>query len=256
MYKQPFKTIIIDDEPPARQRLKDLLSEFSDVFKIIGEATNGSDGIALINETNPDVIFLDIEMPEMTGFEMLQKLNNVPIIIFCTAYDNYSLQAFETHSVDYLLKPVRKERLEQTVEKLKFFKKEQHPEQILKLLNDLTNASGRKKEITSITIKSGKKIIFIKLEEIAYFKAEDKYVSLYTKNGIEHITNQTLTALEEELPAHFLKVHRSTIINTLMVKDVQSYFNSRYSITLNDKEGSKITSSRSFLPQIKDWLGL
>ncbi|MFS4456068.1 LytR/AlgR family response regulator transcription factor [Maribacter sp. 2304DJ31-5] len=256
MNNRPYKTLIIDDEPPARQRLMDLLSHFKSIFEIIGEAANGTEGLKKIRTLQPDIIFLDIQMPGMTGFEMLRSLKEPPMIIFCTAYDSFSLKAFETNSLDYLLKPVKKERLALTVEKLKFFKKEHQSEHLMNLLEQLKDTTTFNKKPTSITVRNGKKITFIKLESIVYFKANDKYVSLFTVNGQEYLTDLTLTQLEIQLSDHFLRVHRSTIINTDMVKEVQPYFSSRYAIAMNDRNGTKIISGRSYLSSLKSWMGL
>ena len=212
----PYKTILIDDEPPAVQRLRELTANFPETFSIIGTATNGNEAIRLIRELNPDLIFLDIQMPGLTGFEMLQQLEKIPIVIFCTAYEQYSLQAFETNSVDYLLKPVKLERLAQTVTKLNFFKNDFDPNKFMGLLKDLSTQNNRK-SMTSITVRNSNKMIFVKLDDIAYFKSDDKYVSLFTKQGKDIITEQTLVELEEKLPDHFMRVHRSIIINTQYV---------------------------------------
>ncbi len=249
-----YKTIIIDDEPPALERLRQLLSQFPAVFEIVGEAKNGKEGINLIEKLQPDLIFLDIQMPGMTGFEMLSKLKEIPMVVFCTAYDQYSLQAFETNSIDYLLKPVKLERLEQTIKKLELFGRTTQPEKILELLEKIANQS-EKKVMSSIAVKSKGSIVFIKLSDVVYFKAEDKYVSLFLQNGEEKITEQTITQLNSELPESFLQVHRSTIINTNFVEQVQPYFNSRYSILMNDYYKSKIISGRSYQAEIKKWMG-
>lgn len=250
-----YKTIIIDDEPPAIQRLKDLLADFPEIFEISGSASNGREAVSIIKKINPDLIFLDIQMPGINGFEILQELDVVPMIIFCTAYDQFSLKAFETNCVDYLLKPVRKERLEQTVAKLSLFKNVSHSDKIMGLLKEISNHSGQK-IMTSITVRKGDKIIFIKLDEVAYFEANEKYVSLFTMQGKEYIIEQTIRELEVILPKYFLRVHRSSIINTQHVKELQVYFNSRYSISFEDSRQSKIISGRSYQNQIKDWMRL
>ncbi|MCL4156677.1 UNVERIFIED_CONTAM: hypothetical protein GTU68_022434, partial [Idotea baltica] len=135
----PYKTLIIDDEPPARIRLQKLLENFTDTFQVIGFAEDGLEAKEKIEALKPDLIFLDIEMPELTGFEMLEQLTVIPIVIFCTAYDQYSLQAFETNSIDYLLKPVSLERLQQSVNKLKLFTENEASQNILELLKELSS---------------------------------------------------------------------------------------------------------------------
>jgi two-component system, LytTR family, response regulator len=250
-----YKTIIIDDEQPAIQRLIDLFKHFPDTIQVIGQAKNGKSAIDLITNLNPDLIFLDVQMPGMNGFEMLQHLDKIPIIVFCTAYDQYSFKAFETNSIDYLLKPVKLDRLEQTIAKLNFFKQDFDTKRIMALLKNISNNSSHKL-MSSITIRNGNKLVFVKLEDITYFKASDKYVSLYNKKGEEKVSELSLVQLEQKLPEYFLRIHRSLILNTQFVKEVQTYFNSRYSILLNDTNNTKLISGRSYQNQIKKWIGL
>jgi len=255
MITTPLKTIIIDDEPPAINRLRDLLSDYPLVFEIIGEALSSKEAVIIINELKPDLIFLDIQMPGMNGFEMLNRLEKIPMIIFCTAYDQYSLKAFETNSVDYLLKPVKKERLDQTIAKLTFFRKELQSEKIIGFLKELANME-RPKTMTSLTVRRGNKINFIKLNDIVYFKAEEKYVSAFTTDGKENIIDLTVKVLEEKLPYGYLRVHRSIIINTLYINEIQTFFNSRFTISLSDLKKTKIITGRSYMKNIKDWMEL
>ena len=250
-----YKTLIVDDEPPAVQRLLELLSHFTETFDVIGHAGTGGEAVLKINELKPELVFLDIQMPGMTGFEMLQKLEKIPMIIFCTAFDHYSLKAFETNCVDYLIKPIKLERLQQTVEKLGIFKNSFREEKMISLLKDISEFTTPK-QMTSITIRNGKRLVFVKLEDVVYFKAGDKYVSLFIRTGEESITEQSLSQLEEKLPGHFLRVHRAIIINTQFVKEVQTYFNSRYSILMNDYHQSKIITGRNYQTQIKEWLAI
>lgn len=253
---QPYKTIIIDDEPPAIQRLKELTAQFPGTFDIIGQALSGREGLDKIRELKPDLIFLDIQMPGMTGFEMLQNLEKIPIVIFCTAFDHYSLKAFETNSIDYLVKPVKLERLMKTAEKISFFSREsQRTEIMLDLLKEVS-LKTLLEPVTSITVRHGSSMIFVKIEDIAFFKADEKYVSLFTRQGKEVITEQTLQQLEEKLPGNFLRIHRSILLNTSYVREVQTYFNCRYIFLLNDYLQSKVISGRSYQPKIKEWMGI
>ena len=176
-------TILIDDEKLAVSRLKRLLTEYGDTIEIIGEAHNGIEGLETIERLKPELIFLDIEMPGMNGFEMLSNLSFSPLVVFATAYDEYAIRAFEENSIDYLLKPIEKERLEITIQKLK--KNKTHPilgfdnVQLLKILEQIKP----KKEMVSISVKTGDKILLLRLEDISYFEAEDKYIFLNTKDG-------------------------------------------------------------------------
>lgn len=253
MNKQ-YKTIIIDDEPPARARLLQLLENFPDTFQVIAIAEDGIEALEKIETLKPDLIFLDIEMPELSGFAMLKQLKTIPIVIFCTAYDQYSLQAFETNSVDYLLKPVSLERLQQSVNKLNLFSKNNTSQNILELLKELSSQKEVKK-MTSITVKKGDKLIFLKLENISHFKADERYVTIHA-NHENYLTEEPLAQLEQKLPAPFLRVHRSIIINTEYIKEVQKYFNSRFVITLNNPKKTSITTGRSYNAAIKTWMNL
>lgn len=252
--QNPYLTLIIDDEPLARERLEKLLSNFPETISIIGSAKNGTEAKQQIEALKPNLIFLDIQMPGLTGFELIEKLETIPLIVFCTAHDDYSLQAFETNSIDYLVKPVRLERLEKTIEKLKQFKVYQTPQDILQVIKSLSSVNEQKK-MTSMTVKKGDKIIFIKLEDVAYFEADEKYVTLYTNSG-HHITDWSLAQLEAKLPDYFLRIHRAFIINIQFVEEVQKYFNSRYIIKLNNKVKTSITSGRTYTSQIKEWMGV
>ena len=253
MNSRTFKTLIIEDEQPARTRLEKLLASHEDQIEIIGYAVNGKEGLKKIKALDPDLLFLDIKMPGMSGFEMLSQLEKIPLTIFCTAYDEYALQAFETNSVDYLVKPVKKERLAKSIAKLEKFKSGLSNNDILNFLSAFEQ-NENKKERTSITIKTGKKILMLKLKDIAYFKANTKYVDIYMKNGEQHMTEQSLTSLTEQLPDLFRKIQRALLINSDYIKEVHGYFNSRFAFILNDKSKTKLISGRSFHQDIKAWL--
>lgn len=254
MKSQAYTTLIIDDEPPARARLQKLLEHFSETFRVLDEAKNGIEAVEKINQLQPDVIFLDIEMPGLNGFELLERLDKIPIVIFCTAFDQYSLKAFETNSIDYLLKPVRLERLQQTVEKLSNFKNNLSSTVIMSVLKEFYSQKEEKK-MTSITVKKGEKLIFIKLDEVTHFEADEKYVTVYT-NKENHLIEQSLSQLNLKLPEYFMRVHRAVIVNKNLVLDVQKYFNSRFVITLNNNRKTSIISGRSYNLPIKNWMDI
>ncbi len=249
-----YSTLIIDDEPLARTRLETLLLNFPKTINIIGFAKNGNDAKQRIELLKPDLIFLDIEMPGLTGFQLIEHLEKIPLIVFCTAHDEYSLKAFETNSIDYLVKPVRIERLEKTINKLKQFNINQRPQNILEVIKTL-NESRAAEMMTSITVKKGDSIIFIKLDDVFYFEATDKYVTLFT-NTDHFITEKSLSQLEQKLPNHFLRVHRANIINTNLVEEVKKYFNSRYLVILSNNKRTQITTGRSYLEKIKNWINV
>lgn len=257
-----FNTILIDDEPLAISRLKRLLSHYSSVINIIDEAHNGQEGLEKIETLKPDLIFLDIEMPLMTGFEMLGSLSYMPKVIFSTAYDQYAIRAFEENSVDYLLKPIETERLEKTIEKLKKLSEKKDDNSLnanlLQLLEqfkakeDVQSANAQKQKVAhSISVKSGERILFIPLTEISYFEAEDKYVFLNTVDGKQYLTNYTISSLEEKLPDNFVRVSRASIVNSFLIKELQKYFNSKFLVLMRDSKGTKIETGSTYSDNLK-----
>ena len=245
-----YTTLIIDDEKIARSRLRGMVENYADTFQIIGEAKNGIEGAKMIKELKPDLIFLDIQMPGKTGFEMLQELDKLPIVIFCTAYEEFALQAFETLAIDYLVKPVEKERLELTVNKLKRLK---HVDSTSKLdaLFELVQQQNHQKKLHSIPHKIGDRVILVKQENISYFMANEKYVEFFTKDGEKYLTELSLKKLEERLPDNFCRVQRSVIVNTEHIKEFRKYFRGKYILILDDAKHSKIETGRSFTDEIK-----
>ena len=251
----PHRAIIVEDEKLARNRLKKLLANYTDEIEIIAEADNGEEGYKLVNELHPDLIFLDIQMPVLTGFEMLKKLTHKPKIIFTTAYERYAIKAFEENSIDYLLKPIREERLDLTIKKLRdqtdvASSSSDESDKILQYLEALQP----RKELSSITVTVGDRIIIVKLDWITYFHANEKYVFIREKKGQEHIIDHSLTSLEEQLPKYFLRVHRAYIINTNMIQEIRKSFNGRFVFYMSS--GEKITCGSSYIKKIKERLHL
>ncbi|WP_299062833.1 LytTR family DNA-binding domain-containing protein [uncultured Polaribacter sp.] len=251
---KPYTTLIIDDEAPARAGLENLLKAFPETFNVIDSAKNVTEAKEKIAQQNPDIIFLDIEMPGQTGFDLLAQLKTIPIVVFCTAYDQYALEAFETNSIDYLVKPVKLERIKKTVEKLKTFDKNKSSEEILTVLKEISSRKEVKK-MTSITTKKNDKLIFIKLDEVAFFEADNNYVNINSETGV-FLSNESIATLATKLPDNFLRIHRGIIINKDFVNDIQKYFNSRFIITLKNKKQSSVTSGRSYNEVIKKWIGV
>ncbi|MBL7740206.1 MAG: response regulator transcription factor [Chitinophagaceae bacterium] len=252
---QVFRAIVIDDEPAARRLMKSLLKEHSDVVEVIEEAGNGGEAIRKINLLRPDLVFLDIQMPDMTGFEVIEKLERKPNIIFTTAYEQYAIKAFETFSIDYLLKPIKEERLQQSIEKLKRFG---HLNQAINIggLQDIIRQFQAPAKSTALPIKTGDRITLLRFENIAYLEANDKYVFVFTTDGQKHLTDQSLTALSEKLPVQFHRVHKSYIINKDKIREMHRHFNSRYLFIMEDKAGTRITSGRTYHDDIRAEFGL
>lgn len=243
-----WNSIIIDDEELARKRLKRLLS-VHDCINIIGEAANGAEGLQRIKELSPDLVFLDIEMPVLNGFEMLSCLEKPPKVIFTTAYDQYAVKAFEEESIDYLLKPIEDERLAKAIKRLQT--QQQEPDYIIPL-DLLMRQLKIKKEVKTLTVKIGDRILLIKIQDLVYIDAEEKYVFLNTIDGKRNLTDFTITSLAEKLSDQFVRINRSTIINADLIKEIKRGFNGAFFFIMNDPAGTKLNSSRSFGPALKD----
>jgi two-component system LytT family response regulator len=252
---QVFKAIVIDDEPAARRLMKSLLLEHRDVVEVIAEAGNGKEAIQKTEELKPDLIFLDIQMPDLTGFEVIERLSQKPNIIFTTAYEQYAIKAFETFSIDYLLKPIREERLQQSIDKLKQFGRLNQDINI-NGLQDIIRQFQAPQKATALPIKTGDKITLLRFDNIAYMEAQDKYVFVFTVDGNKHLTDQSLTALSEKLPAQFHRIHKSYIINKDKIKEMHRHFNSRYLFIMEDKTATRITSGRTYHEAIRTEFGL
>lgn len=239
-----WNTIIIDDEELARLRLKRLLADHGTI-SIIGEAANGAEGRSLIESLRPNLVFLDIEMPVLNGFEMLSLLSVPPKVIFTTAYDQYALKAFDEESVDYLLKPIEKERLAKAINRLQVHADYTIPlERLMRQLNV-------KKEIKTLTVKIGDRILLVRLQDLIYMEAEEKYVFLNQLDGKRHLTDFTLSALEGKLPSHFVRISRSMIINSEQIKEIRKGFNGTFFFIMNDQPNTKLNSGRSYGAALK-----
>jgi two-component system LytT family response regulator len=247
---QVFKAIVIDDEPAARRLMRSLLAEHRDTIEVQAEAGNGREALKKIQELRPDVIFLDIQMPDLTGFEVIEQLEYKPNIIFTTAYEQYAVKAFESFSIDYLLKPIKEERLAQSITKLKQFGKVNTTID-LKSLQNIIGQLKTPQKATAFPVKTGDRIHLIRFESISHLEANDKYVFIYTTDGQKHLTDQTLATLEEKLPDQFYRVQKSYIINKEMIKEMHKHFNGRYLFTMNDRNATQITSGRTYHEAIK-----
>ncbi len=257
----PLKTLLIDDESLAISRLRRLLEKHRDTFEVIGDAPNGAEGLTLIESEQPDVIFLDIEMPLLNGFDMLSRLTTMPMVVFATAFDQYAIRAFEENSVDYLLKPIEADRLTRTAQKIRTLVERNDMGQ--PLTNPMTENVMRllaqmqpKKEVYSISVKTGEKIRLIPLSDIAYFEAEDKYVFLATMDGQKFLTTYTLTTLAEKLPDTFVRISRSVIVNRHKIAEIHRHFDGKFLLALTDKKATKLTTGSTYGETVRQLLEL
>ncbi len=242
-----YKAIIIDDERLARNELKKLLTEFADV-EIIGEAANADEGIEKIETLSPDLIFLDIQMPSKTGFEMLEELDRVPHVIFTTAYDEYALKAFEVNALDYLMKPVEPKRLGEALQKLK---QAEEKEAAAALASGYRNLLS---ENDQVFVKDGERCWFVKLGEVRLFESVGNYAKVFFGTN-KPLILKSLNALEERLDEKvFFRANRKHIINLRMIEKVEPFFNG--GLILDIKGGEKIEVSRRQAVKFKEMMSL
>ncbi len=227
-----MKVLIIDDEQPARDIVKLFLTERDDI-EIAGVAKNGFEGIKLISEVKPDLIFLDIQMPKIDGFEMLELIDNPPAVIFCTAYDEYALKAFEHKAVDYLLKPFTKSRFMEAVDKVKV--PVSRPETTK--MSEIYHPS-----LERIAVKTGDKIDVISLSEISYFESQDDYVEIHSK-GKKYLKQQTMKYYEEALDKSFIRIHRRFIVNVSEIVGLEKFGKETYVAILKAGETLSVSAS-------------
>lgn len=239
-----LKVILIDDERLARNELRRMLSEFSDV-EIVGEAANASEGIEKIETLNPDLIFLDIQMPGKSGFDMLSQLEKAPHVIFVTAYDEYALKAFDVNALDYLMKPVEPQRLAEALLKVR----QKNEEEISSYSN-----RGILSENDQVFVKDGERCWFVKLSDVRLFESVGNYAKVFFGTN-KPLILKSLNALEERLDEKvFFRANRKHIINLRMIEKIEPYFNGGLLLDLNG--GEKIEVSRRQAVKFKEMMSL
>jgi two-component system LytT family response regulator len=233
-----YKAIIIEDEKLARDLLKSYLQGVNKI-ELIGEFADGFSGLKAINELKPDVVFLDVQMPKLTGLELLELLEEPPSIIFTTAYDEFAVKAFDLNAIDYLLKPFSKERFNIAVEKV--------ITNIGKNTMQLTNFKNqvaKEKELDKIVVESNNNIHVIPLNEINYIESEDDYVMIHTSKG-KYLKHQTMKYYEEHLAlSGFIRIHRSYIVNVSQINKIEKFGKETYQLILKDNTQLKVSRSR------------
>jgi len=244
-----IKTIIIDDEPLARGIVAEYLQHYPDI-KVVQECGDGFEGVKAIAEHKPDLIFLDVQMPKINGFEMLELLDNAPDVIFTTAFDDYAIKAFETHAVDYLLKPFSRERFDKAIKRWMENKsansEQQQPNSQWPIANGQEN--------NRVVVKTGTKIRIIPLHEIIYLEADDDYVKIHTAEG-SFLKKKTLSFFESVLDkAQFIRVHRSYMVKIQEVVRIEPYEKDSHIAIL--KSGAKVPISKTGYPKLKSILGI
>ncbi len=244
------KVIIIDDEPLARSIVVEYLQNFPDLT-VAQVCSNGFEGVKAIQQHQPDLIFLDIQMPKINGFEMLELIENPPAVIFATAFDEYAIKAFDAHAIDYLLKPFNQERFEKAIKKWSETKNQSSEKQTKQLLDEVSSTAPQSERIV---IKDGSKIKIIPIQDVHYLEAADDYVKVHTKEGY-FLKNKTMNHFEQVLdPNQFVRSHRSYIINLQQITRIDPYEKDSHVAIL--RSGAKVPVSRSGYPKLRSILGL
>ena len=235
-----LKVIVIDDEPLARSLLRNYLNEFEDI-EIVGEFANGFEGLKGISTLKPDLVFLDIQMPKLNGFEMLELLDELPYVVFVTAYDQYAVKAFEHNAIDYLLKPYSRERLISSINKAKEIIAK--PSITTKIKEFVQERQEQEETIDRIAVKTGTKIRIIYIEDVEYLESQDDYVMIYTADG-KYLKQKTMKFFEHHLPSQsFIRVHRSYMVRIDFVSQIELYEKDSYIIKLKNNQAIPVSKT-------------
>ncbi|MCL5245050.1 LytTR family DNA-binding domain-containing protein [Cellulophaga sp. 20_2_10] len=239
-----IKAVIVEDSRLARNELKELIKNHGEI-EIVGEAENVDEGYRLINETQPDLLFLDINMPEKDGFELLEMLDKVPITVFTTAFDEYAIKSFEYNALDYILKPINGKRFAKAIEKVKAQLEGSAP--VSNEENETTEAKEKLTESSQIFIKDGDKCWLVKIGDISLFEIVGNYTRVYF-NGEKPMLYKSLNQVEEKLPEHnFFRVNRQQIINVNYISNVVPWFNGKLKLTMNTGEEVEVSRRQSYI---------
>ena len=248
------RTVLVDDEPLALKRLERLLQSFPGIV-VVGRAANVAEAVATIEATKPDLLFLDIDLPDGDGFDVLRRLEEPPLVIFTTGHDQHALRAFEAASVDYVLKPVETEKLARALQKLRRFtpREDAHGlgEHLRALMSQWNPAAPPQKYMQRVGVRLGERTLVVDLSDVMFFSAKDKYVFLNTASK-QHIIEYTLAELERLLdPSRFVRVHRSTIVSVDKIREIQAWFGGKYRLALRDQPNSEIVVSKGMSANLR-----
>src|SRR5260370_5679475 len=255
MMAAKIRVLIVDDESLARKFIRRMLKDDPEI-EIVGECGNGKDAVTQIRKQDPDVVFLDVQMPEMDGFSVLEAvgLERLPEIVFTTAYEQYAIRAFELHALDYLLKPFDQARFRDA---MRHAKERLHYRQLddgrLQISALLENVKRRSKYLDRLIVKAGGRIRFVKTDDISWIEADDKYVHLHIGQSAQMV-RQTLGAMETQLdPTKFFRIHRSAIVNIERIQELQPMFGGEHAVVMED--GTRLTLSRKYKDKLFELLG-
>ena len=251
----PIRTLIVDDEPLARDRLRRMVEAEPDL-QIIGEAGDGKTAVDAIKNSGPDLVFLDIQMPEMDGFEVLTEVSDqrIPAVVFVTAYDQYAIKAFEVNALDYLLKPFDQQRFQSAVSRARErLRNDKGPNYQTAVTAAIRDAENGKEYPERLLVRTLGRIHFVKVNEIEWIEAAGNYVKLHVGHDT-HLLRETMQAMEARMdPRRFLRIHRSTIVNIDCIKELQPLFHGDYVVIL--KNATQLTLSRGYRERVQSRFG-
>ena len=250
-----IRSLIVDDEPLARARITELLARETDI-EVVAECANGVEAVAAIAAQVPDLVFLDVQMPELNGFGVLERLGPgpMPVIVFVTAHDTYALKAFEVHALDYLLKPFDRDRFQRTLGRARVTLRSRADGEFDRRLSELINQVGEgKRYLNRMIVKGDGASVLVQVKDIDYFESAGNYIRICVGRD-RYLLRETMNALETGLdPEHFVRIHRSFIVNLDRVKGFEPYFHGDYVVRLHD--GRSLTLSRTFRDKVEERLG-
>jgi two-component system LytT family response regulator len=255
MTMKKIRTLIVDDEPLARERLATLLSAEQDI-EVIGQCRDGEEAITAIQDHTPDLVVLDVQMPQMNGFDVIEAVGSdrMPLVIFVTAYDQHALRAFQVRALDYILKPFDRERFSEALQRArKQVEREESGDlgrRLLALVKDLRKDQPK---TDRLVVKSGGRLFFLRMDEIDWIEAAGNYVRLHVGNT-SHLLRETMNAIEGRLdPEKFFRIHRSRIVNMERIQEMQPWLNGEYAVLL--RTGTRLTLSRGYREKLQERLG-
>jgi two-component system LytT family response regulator len=250
-----IRVLLVDDEPLALSMMREMLQSDPQV-EIVGESVNGREALAAIRAHSPDLLFLDVQMPELGGFELLDSLEpgRIPYVIFVTAYDQYAVRAFEVHALDYLLKPFDQERFNTAWQRARArILSERNGGMDQKILTLLEDLKAGNRYLERLVIKASGRIYFLDINEVDWIEAEGNYVSVHTAKK-SHLLRETIGSLESQLdPKKFVRIHRSSIVRIASIRELQPWFHGEYRVNLEN--GTQLALSRNYRDKLQDALG-
>lgn len=250
-----MRMLVVDDEPLAREKIRDLVKHDPEL-EIVGECANGLEALAAIQEVRPDLLLLDVQMPEVGGFAVLEALKDevMPLVIFVTAYDQYAVRAFEFHALDYLLKPFDRERFEAAIGRAKaHVRREQNGNLDQRILALLEHLKAETKYIERLVVKAGGRVFFLETKEIDWIEAEGNYVNIHTPKK-SFLLREMISNLEAQLdPKQFVRIHRSAIVRIDRIQELQTWSHGEYRVILHG--GTELTLSRNYRDNLQSLLG-